>query len=536
MEKRESKRVFRKSETITNMRDLYHGQVKHLLPALIFLVIVALTVNTGFYVAELSFPEAVFAEDESDYGGVKKTKKEETATEDKAPKVHPSSSDLSQCADGTFIGVGNGYAGYIKAAVTIQNHAITAIEIVEVEADDPPYVEEAKRVINAILAAQSLNVDTVSGATYSSNGIIMAVDDAISQAAGQGSKTEIESKEKAEKLPKDKQTDKTYKDGSYYGTAKGYNGNITVKVVIKSEKMTSITITKHKEDKEYLDKASAVIGVMLKAQSTNVDAVSGATFSSNGIILAVRDALKKAEAGDESEAPADEPGDDTQPESPPLPDDGLAGKKYEDGTYSGTAVGYNGNITVEVEIESGEIKSIKITSHTDDAEYITLALGVVDAMLKSQSTNVDAVSGATYSSKGIIMAVRDALNKAVVNEEDMEDTTEPDPDEGYEAVYGQYIDGEYSGAARGYEGYIMVKVTVSGNNITEIIVTFKNEDEPYFTHALTVLNRIVRRQTTDGVDTVSGATYSSRGLLDAVNNALKDAKIAEPEQTEESGD
>ena len=82
----------------------------------------------------------------------------------------------------------------------------------------------------------------------------------------------------------------------------------------------------------------------------------------------------------------------------------------EDGVYIGSASGYNGKITVSVTVEGGVISNVDVTDHVDDEPFIDDAiLGVVDSILANQNTDVDTVSGATYSSKGIINAVKVAL-------------------------------------------------------------------------------------------------------------------------------
>ncbi len=86
-----------------------------------------------------------------------------------------------------------------------------------------------------------------------------------------------------------------YRDGVFTGTGKGYVGDITVRVTVKADKITGITITDSSEDEPYFSAAAEITGAMLSAQSAAVDTVSGATYSSEGIIAAVRAALKKAE-------------------------------------------------------------------------------------------------------------------------------------------------------------------------------------------------------------------------------------------------
>lgn len=90
--------------------------------------------------------------------------------------------------------------------------------------------------------------------------------------------------------------DSPYADGTYTGEAQGCGGTVAVELTVENGKITDLTITSaEKEDTAYLDAASAVIDSILEQQSTDVDTVSGATFSSNGILHAAEDALRKAE-------------------------------------------------------------------------------------------------------------------------------------------------------------------------------------------------------------------------------------------------
>ena len=90
--------------------------------------------------------------------------------------------------------------------------------------------------------------------------------------------------------------DSPYADGTYTGEAQGYGGTVAVELTVENGKITDLTITSaEKEDTAYLDAASAVIDSILEQQSTDVDTVIGATFSSNGILHAAEDALRKAE-------------------------------------------------------------------------------------------------------------------------------------------------------------------------------------------------------------------------------------------------
>ena len=93
--------------------------------------------------------------------------------------------------------------------------------------------------------------------------------------------------------------------------------------------------------------------------------------------------------------------------------DAEAVSPYADGTYNGEAQGYGGTVSVAVTIQDGTITDVAIVSaKQEDAAYFDAAKGVIDELLEAQTTAVDTVSGATFSSNGILHAVADALGKA----------------------------------------------------------------------------------------------------------------------------
>lgn len=104
----------------------------------------------------------------------------------------------------------------------------------------------------------------------------------------QQNKNQIQEQQKDENIK--------YIDGIYEGEADGYGGTVIVQVSIENDTLKELNIiSAEKEDKAYFDAAIAVIDSILEKQSTDVDTVSGATFSSNGIIYATENALRKAE-------------------------------------------------------------------------------------------------------------------------------------------------------------------------------------------------------------------------------------------------
>ena len=86
---------------------------------------------------------------------------------------------------------------------------------------------------------------------------------------------------------------------------------------------------------------------------------------------------------------------------------------YTDGTYTGSGEGYGGAVAVELTVVDGWIEDIAVTDHAkEDASFFSMAEAMLPAMLEEQSWEVDTVSGATMSSRGIQDAVRAALEAA----------------------------------------------------------------------------------------------------------------------------
>lgn len=331
-------------------------------------------------------------------------------------------------------------------------------------------------------------------------------------------------------------------DGVYKGSATGFSGPVTVAVTIMDKKITSIDILSSTDDEAFFNRAKGVIDRIISSQSFDVDVVSGATYSSNGIIKAVKNALtgekdsgvtgkSKQESTSESES------DSSLTEIAAVQD----ASAYKDGTYYGTGKGFAGTMKVKVDIAGGKIASISIVSTKDGDSYVKSASSLLDTIVEKQSTNVDTVSGATFSSRGIIAAVRSALSQAAVSENtagnntDKQDATETSgngqtdenssgssQEQGTEGTL-PYVDGIYYGTAEGYKGDIKVAVVIQDKTLKAILVTEKQDDEPFITNAMDVLKNMMKKQSAD-VDTVSGATYSSKGLIGAVKAAFEEAR------------
>ena len=330
-------------------------------------------------------------------------------------------------------------------------------------------------------------------------------------------------------------------DGVYKGTGTGYAGDITVSVLIKDKQIVSIDILSCSDDAAFFTRAKAVIDKIIEGQTLDVDTVSGATFSSRGIISAVKNALTgEKDTSETGQAQSGQTGAAAGSSTSVAQVEDAAA--YKDGTYYGSGTGFGGPLKVMVEISGGKIASIQIVENSDGSDYISKAASLIDSIITTQSTNVDTVSGATYSSVGIIQAVRDALGQAAVNgtsDSTQNNNNNSSSDDDSSTVTGTvpYKEGIYYGTAEGYSGDVSVAVVIQEKTIKAILITESSDDEAFFNRAMDVVKKVIRTQKTDDVDTVSGATYSSKGLLNAIKNALKQAeKVTNGESIDEKPD
>ena len=491
-------------------------------------------------------PEAlVTPEPEQDTDAAEKKddtkKKEDTrkTSDTEAEMIAAVGSGSFELADGTYEGSGTGFGGTITVSVVLKDKTIQSISIVSAPGEDATFLNRAKGVIDRIIASQSVDVDTVSGATFSSKGILTAVKNALtgqadtsepasaSGAAGGASSGGSVTVSKIEEPA-------AYRDGTYYGTGTGFGGTMKVCVVISGGKIASIDIVENSDTPSYLSSASSLISAIISTQSTNVDTVSGATYSSRGIIEAVRSALSQAAVNGSSDTNGgsqNNSGNNSQNNgSGNNQNNNSSASKgsfpYKDGIYYGTAAGFQGDIKVAVALQEQAIKAVLILENEDDETFFNRAKVVADRIVDGQKIDVDLVSGATYSSRGIQNAVKQALENAkkATNGETVPDngTNSGDTTTIPEGKF-PYEEGIYYGTGEGYLGEIKTAVVIQDETIKAILVTESEDDEIFLKRAKQTAKDVVKKQTLE-VDTVSGATYSSKGILEAIKEALKEAE------------
>lgn len=201
----------------------------------------------------------------------------------------------------------------------------------------------------------------------------------------------------------------------------------------------------------------------------------------------------------------------------------LLGKQpavYTPGTYTGTAMGFGGPVSVEVTVTKDAITAVKATGEKETAEIGAAALGRLGYLARTQGLEMDAVTGATYTSRGVKDALGVALAKATGN------------------AIGTPADGKYTNVVVGHEGTITVTTMIVDGKIKSVTVNAQDETEGIGTYAVDLIpGRITSAQSVN-VDGVGGATVSSTTIKQAVTEGLIAAGadpanwIAAPEKAE----
>ena len=556
------------------------------------LAVLMVTVLTGYKTPQAKKYEASETEDISQIKeALAKESRAATAETTKKNTTKKGKKGAIDVKDGTYKGSANGYGGKVTVNVTVSKKTMTAIDVVSAPGETDSFFQRAKGVIDEMLTAQSTDVDVVSGATYSSNGIIGAVKNALfgteSNNATAAAANAGNAGGSAPSVSKVSESG-TWKDGTYTGSGKGFGGTISVKVTVKDGKISAIDVTSASgETASYFSKAKGIIPKMISGQTTNVDAASGATYSSNGIITAVRNALSKAETGKSSTKKKKKKNKKNKKKNSSSDNNNnnkAPAEGYEDGTYTGSAACSGEqfkeySVTANVTIKNGKISAVEVSSTAKGTnlkqfmsrdEVKNLPSFIVS---KNGTSGVDAVSGATYSSHAIFNAVNDALSKAKKNSsstekkeetttekkeetttekkeetttekkeetttekkeetttEKKEETTE-NPDEGK-----NYKNGTYKVSVtcepdedEDFDPYtISMDITIKKDKITEIsnITANTNSTNKAYTNDAKkgMVSKIVANGNADGVNTVSGATCSSKAIKDACQKAFNAAK------------
>ena len=188
-----------------------------------------------------------------------------------------------------------------------------------------------------------------------------------------------------------------------------------------------------------------------------------------------------------------------------------------DGTYTASEQGCLSEVAVTVTVTGGKVTNVAIDASGETPELGGAAAETLaDELTKAGSTaGVDAVSGATLTSNAVFTAMDSCLAQAGTGSAGAEDLT----------------DGTYTSSAKGCLSDVNVTVTVSGGKVSEVAIDASGETpELGGAAAETLADALTKAGSTNGVDAVSGATYSSTGILNAVKLALAKAAVAPAEE------
>ena len=389
-------------------------------------------------------------------------------------------------AQAAFIAEQGGFNGPIRFLVVLDaNHAIQSVQILEHKEDPglgelitrPSFLSQFLGLDQNSSFSLGNDIQAISGATISSRAFTSGVSKAL-----ENFQTAFFPQEELG----------AWIDGTYMGKADSFGGALEVEVVVASGKISTVKITKHSDTPGISDPAiKGMPDKIVAANGVQVDAISGATVTSDAIKKAVQKALEQASGGS---APAVAAGYTIT---------------VADGTHRGTAKGFGGELVLDVTVKGGKITEIVVVESAETPFIADTAFKrVLPAIVEAQGP-VDAHSGATVTSGAIHEAVEKALTSST-----------PAVSEQAREVYTITVaDGTHRGTAKGFGGDLVLDVTVKGGKITEIVVV-ESAETPFIadTAFKRVLPAIVEAQ--GPVDAHSGATVTSGAIHEAVLNAL----------------
>jgi uncharacterized protein with FMN-binding domain len=297
--------------------------------------------------------------------------------------------------NGTYEGSGIGFRGQTTTvSVTLENDTITNIETISYGDDKEFYDRAFSSVTNDIISLQSTDVHAVSGATYSSNGIMEAVENALNSAKIDGGSSEATD---------DSNSTETQDD--YANSIEDSTDDST-----ESDDLYSDDSSNSSNSDTYPDKPDhGDFGGKGERRQQGEEGFGDNPEPNSNSSSDTIDSNNNTDS-DVTESDVTESGNEDSGST-------VSTVEYVDGTYEGSGTGFRGaTTTVSVTVTDSKIASISVISHGDDAPFFNRAYDTVtEEIISEQSTNVDSVSGATYSSNGIMEAVSNALGSAMKN-------------------------------------------------------------------------------------------------------------------------
>ena len=183
----------------------------------------------------------------------------------------------------------------------------------------------------------------------------------------------------------------TEPSGTYTASARGFGGLVTVDVTLENGAIVDVNAVGEDETPAIGGQALVDLSAkIVEANSYEIDGISGATMTSNAVLIAVKDAVAQANGGEST-----------------------ASSEMKDGVYTATTFGRNANITVEVTIDGGKIAQVEVTDQNETESIAAVPLARIPAaVVEYQSLAVDTVAGATRTSSALLTAIADCVSQA----------------------------------------------------------------------------------------------------------------------------
>ena len=345
----------------------------------------------------------------------------------------------------TLVASAEGKEGPVEVEVIASPTEIFKVRVVSHNETEGIGTNAVDQLPGAIMEAQSLAVDSVSGATVTSEAIKNAIAAAMTEggidpaAFGYEAPAEEAPAEEAAPAPVEEKAeapaeaaapaeagDASYVPGTYSAEAAGM-GKVIVNVTVDEGTITAVEIDGSGETPEI---GGAAVGTLtdqvMAAQGAEIDGVAGATLTSNAVRTAVAAALAEATsdaAPAEEEAPAEEAAPAEEPEAAPEEEkaEETAEPEAEEApaaeggqvTVSATKQGIGGDVEVQVVADATTIYSVEVLTQNETPGIGSIAVEQLPAAIVAANTfDIDGVSGATITSTAIRDAVKEALESA----------------------------------------------------------------------------------------------------------------------------
>ncbi|MBQ3703929.1 MAG: FMN-binding protein [Oscillospiraceae bacterium] len=383
----------------------------------------------------------------------------------------------------TVTGKGAGIGGDVVVEVVTDGENIYAVTVVEQNETPGIGSVAAEKLPGAIVEANSIDVDGITGATVTSTAIKTAITEALASlnaAPAEWEATPAEEEAPAEEPAPVKEA-ALAEPVTVQAVAEGKNGPIVVEVTTDGSNILDVKVL---ESSETVGVGAVAVDWLpariVEANSVEVDGISGATITSDAIKAAVVQAVENALNGETGGAPI--------------------GSAHVQANVEGK----NGPMVVDVKVVDGVITDVNVLENSETQGVGSVAVEWLPArIVEANSVEVDGISGATVTSDAIKAAVVSAIEAAKSGAPAAPVTV--------------------TAEAAGKNGPIVVEVTTDGKNVTDVKVLESSETQGVGSVAVEWLPaRIVEANSVD-VDGVTGATVTSDAIKTAVREAMDKA-------------